>query len=60
VFLLHDKTKVASTFRNLLRKKNEFEVKIKKIRSDNKKEFANTNIEKYCNVKCETSAIIYY
>jgi transposase InsO family protein len=30
------------------RAQNEFEVKIKKIRSDNGKEFDNTNIEAYC------------
>jgi hypothetical protein len=30
------------------RGQNEFEVKIKKIRSDNGKEFDNTNIEAYC------------
>ena len=30
------------------RAQNEFEVKLKKIRSDNGKEFDNTNIEAYC------------
>jgi hypothetical protein len=30
------------------RAQNEFEVKIKKIRSDNGKEFDNTNIKAYC------------
>ena len=30
------------------RVQNEFEVKLKKIRSDNGKEFDNTNIEAYC------------
>ena len=29
-------------------RKNKFEVKLKKIRSDNEKEFDNTNIEAYC------------
>ena len=38
---------------------NEFEVKLKKIRSDNGKEFDNTNIEAYCDevgIKHEVSA----
>ena len=34
--------------RSLPRAQNEFEVKLKKIRSDNGKEFDNTNIESYC------------
>ena len=40
--------------------KNEFEVKLKKIRSDNDKEFDNTNIKAYCDeveIKHEVSAI---
>ena len=38
---------------------NEFEVKLKKIRSDNGKEFNNTNIEAHCDevgIKHEVSA----
>ena len=41
------------------RTQNEFEVKLKKIRSDNGKEFDNTNIEAYCDevgIKHEVSA----
>ena len=41
------------------RAQNEFEVKLKKIRSDNEKEFDNTNIEAYCDevgIKHEVSA----
>ena len=41
------------------RAQNEFEVKLKKIRSDNRKEFDNTNIEAYCDevgIKHEVSA----
>ena len=34
--------------RSLPRAQNEFEVKLKKIRSDNRKEFNNANIEAYC------------
>jgi transposase InsO family protein len=45
-FFLHDKSEVATCFKKFAeRAQNEFEVKIKKIRSDNGKEFDNTNIE---------------
>ena len=39
---------------------NQFDVKIKKIRSDNGKEFDNTNIEEYCDevgIKLEFSSM---
>jgi len=46
---LQDKAKVASIFKKFAKNaQNQFEVKIKKIRSDNGKEFDNTNIEEYC------------
>ena len=49
VFFLHDKSEVASCFKKFAKRaQNEFEVKLKKIRSDNGKEFDNTNIEAYC------------
>ena len=49
VFFLHDKSEVASCFKKFAKRaQNEFEVKLKKIRSDNEKEFDNTNIEAYC------------
>jgi transposase InsO family protein len=45
VFLLHDNSEVASIFKKFAKKtQNEFYYKIKKIRSDNGKEFDNTNI----------------
>ena len=48
VFFLHHKSEVASCFKKFAkREQNEFEVKLKKIRSDNGKEFDNTNIEAY-------------
>ena len=60
VFFLHDKTEVASCFKKFAKRaQNEFEVKLKKIRSDNGKEFDNTNIEAYCDevgIKDEVSA----
>jgi hypothetical protein len=60
VFFLHDKTEVASCFKKFAKRaQNEFDVKIKKIRSDNGKEFDNTNIETYCDevgIKHEVSA----
>jgi transposase InsO family protein len=51
---------VANCFKKFpKRAQNEFEVKIKKIRSDNGKEFDNTNIEAYCDeigIKHEVSS----
>jgi transposase InsO family protein len=49
VFFLHDKSEVTSIFKKFAKKaQNEFDCKIKKIRSDNRKEFDNTNIHEYC------------
>jgi hypothetical protein len=60
MFFLHDKSEVASIFKKFAKKaQNEFECKIKKIRSDNGKEFDNTNIHEYCDeigIKYEVSA----
>ena len=59
MFFLHDKTEVATCFKKFIKRvQNEFEVKLKKIRSDNREEFDNTNIEAYCEVgiKHEVSA----
>jgi hypothetical protein len=60
VFFLHDKSEVASIFKKFAKKaQNEFDCKIKKIRSDNGKEFDNTNIHEYCDeigIKHEVSA----
>jgi len=48
-FFLQDKAKVASIFKKFAKNaQNQFEVKMNKIRSDNGKEFDNTNIEEYC------------
>ena len=48
-FFLQDKAEVASIFKKFAKNaQNQFDVKIKKIRSDNGKEFDNTNIEEYC------------
>jgi transposase InsO family protein len=60
VFFLHDKSDVASIFKKFAKKaQNEFECNIKKIRSDNGKEFDNTNMHEYCDeigIKHEVSA----
>jgi transposase InsO family protein len=60
VFFLHDKFEVASIFKKFAKKaQNEFDCKIKKIRSDNGKEFDSTNIHEYCDeirIKHEVSA----
>ncbi|RLM61403.1 hypothetical protein C2845_PM14G03300 [Panicum miliaceum] len=48
VFFLHDKSEVQETFKKFARRaQNEFDVKIKKVRSDNGSEFKDTNIEEY-------------
>jgi transposase InsO family protein len=48
VFFMKDKIKVHELFRKCAtRAQNEFEVKIKRVRSDNGTEFKNTNIEEY-------------
>jgi hypothetical protein len=60
VFFLHDRSKVASIFKKFAKKaQNEFDCKIKKIRSDNEYEFDNTSIHEYCDeigIKNEVSA----
>jgi hypothetical protein len=48
VFFLHDKSVVQDTFKKFAKRaQNEFETKIKKVRSDNGTEFKNTNIEEF-------------
>jgi transposase InsO family protein len=48
VFFMKDKSKVHEIFKKLAtRAQNEFDVKIKRVRSDNGTEFKNTNIEEY-------------
>jgi transposase InsO family protein len=48
VFFLHDKSVVQDTLKKFAnRAQNEFDTKIKKVRSDNGTEFKNTNIEKF-------------
>ena len=60
VFFLHDKSEVASCFKKFAKRaQNKFEMKLKKFRSDNRKEFNNTKIETYCDevgIKHEVSA----
>ena len=61
VFFLHDKVEVLEeTLKKFMRRaQNEFEVKIKKIRSDNGREFKNTGVEEFLDdegIKHEFSA----
>ena len=60
VFFLHDKSEVQGVVKKFIKKaQNEFEVKIKNIRSDNGTEFKNTNIEEFLDeegIKHEFSA----
>ncbi|WVZ63057.1 hypothetical protein U9M48_012727 [Paspalum notatum var. saurae] len=60
VYFLEDKTEVAHVFSKFVKRaQNEFNTSIVKIRSDNGREFDNTNIEEYCDevgIKHEFSA----
>jgi transposase InsO family protein len=48
VFFLQDKSETQGTLKRFLRRaQNEFEVKVKKIRSDNGSEFKNLKVEEY-------------
>jgi transposase InsO family protein len=47
VFFLHDKSVVQDTLKKFAKRANEFDTKIKKVRSDNSTEFKNTNIKKF-------------
>jgi transposase InsO family protein len=47
VFFLHDKSEIQEVLKFLNRAQNEFDAKVKKIRSDNDFEFKNTQVEDY-------------
>jgi transposase InsO family protein len=47
VFFLQDKSETQGTLKRFLRAQNEFELKVKKIRSDNGSEFKNLQVEEY-------------
>jgi hypothetical protein len=48
VFFLQDKSETQGTLKHFLRRaQNEFELKVKKIRSDNGSEFKNLQVEEY-------------
>ena len=60
VFFLDEKSQVQKTFKNFARKaQNQFEVKIKKVRSDNGTEFKNANVRTptqcHIDLACNTS-----
>jgi transposase InsO family protein len=60
VFFLHDKSEANRVVKNLIRRvKNEFELKVKNVRSDNSSEFRNTQVEEFLDeegIKHELSA----
>jgi transposase InsO family protein len=59
VFFLQDKSETQGTLKRFLRRaQNEFELKVKKIRSDNRSEFKNLQVEEYIEevIKHEFSA----
>ena len=48
-FFLHDKADTYDIFKKFkTRAENEFELKVKKVRSDNGSEFRNTRVEELC------------
>jgi hypothetical protein len=48
VFFLQDKSETQGTLKRFLRRaQNKFELKVKKIRSDNRSEFKNLQVEEY-------------
>jgi transposase InsO family protein len=52
VFFLHDKSHTCDIFKTFVRRaENEFELKLKKMRSDNGSELKNTNVEEFCDEK---------
>jgi transposase InsO family protein len=61
VLFLQDKSETQSTLKRFLRRaQNEFELKVKKIRSDNGSEFKNLQVEEYIEeegIKHEFSAL---
>ena len=51
-FFLHDKADTYDIFKKFItRAENEFELKVKKVRSDNGSEFRNTRVEEWCDEK---------
>ena len=51
VFFLRDKSEVHGIFKKFAKRaQNEFDVKIKRVRSDNGTKFKNTNIEEFLDV----------
>ena len=52
VFFLHDKADTYDIFKKFMtRAENEFELKVKKVRSDNGSEFRNTRVKEWCDEK---------
>jgi transposase InsO family protein len=52
VFFLHDKDITCDIFKSFVRRvENEFEQKLKKVRSGNGSEFKNINVEEFCDEK---------
>jgi hypothetical protein len=52
VFFLHDKSETQKVLKKFLKRaQNEFDAKVKKIRSDNGSEFKNTQVEDYLDQK---------
>ena len=51
-FFLQDNADIYDIFKKFMtRAENEFELKVKKVRSDNGSEFRNTRVDKWCDEK---------
>jgi hypothetical protein len=60
VFFLQDKSKTQEVLKKFLKKtQNEFDTKVKRIRSDNDTEFKNTQVEDYLDEEgiCNTPSL---
>jgi transposase InsO family protein len=61
VFFLKDKSETQVIFKKFAKRaQNKFEVKIKKVRSDNRTEFRNTNIEEFLDEGIKHKFLVSY
>jgi hypothetical protein len=60
MFFLQDKGETQEVLKKFLKRtQNEFDAKIKRIRSDNGTEFKNTQVEDYLNEECIKHELVY-
>jgi hypothetical protein len=60
VFFLQDKSETQGTLKRFLRRaQNEFELKVKKIRSENRSEFKNLQVEEYLEEEASSMSSLF-